>query len=62
MTDPILEASEIDLADQALPVDDEAVEAEQLSGYSFDSADADIADLLEQRQSVPSGEDDYDRG
>lgn len=55
------DASDVDLADQALPA---------MAGDEYDEAPgpeipigdhADVADVIEQHQPVPSGEDDYDR-
>lgn len=62
MTDPIADASDADLAEQAVPVDDADEETGQVSEYVTPSIDADIADVLEQQRSVPVGDDDYDRG
>ena len=61
MTDPIAEASDTDLANQALPVDDPDDETDPFGASATASVEADAADLLEQHQSVPSADDDYDR-
>lgn len=59
MTDFIAEGSDTDRADQAVSLEDPADEAEPFDGGA--DADADIADVVEQHQSVPSGEDGYTR-
>lgn len=59
MTDFIAEASDTDLADQAVPVGDPADESDLLTVNTTGEADA--ADVFEQHQSVPSPDDDYDR-
>ncbi|BBY34053.1 hypothetical protein BST33_02270 [Mycolicibacter minnesotensis] len=59
MTSRDAEASDADLAEQAVPVvraDEEAPGAEITPGDN-----ADIADVIEQHQGLPSDEDDYDR-
>lgn len=63
MTDSHAEASDTDLAEQALPADGgfEDDEAEVFSEDVAVDAEADTADLLEQQHSVPSPDDDYDR-
>ncbi len=61
MTDPTAEASDADRADQALPVDDSVEEADPFDEHTVASAEANPADLLEQQQSVPPDDDDYDR-
>jgi hypothetical protein len=53
MTELIWEASDIDIADQALPAYDTADEIEPPIGDVSATADADLADLIEQRQNVP---------
>lgn len=62
MTEPFAEASDADLADQALPVGDLGDETDPATEYTATSADADTADLIEQQQGIPSADDDYDRG
>lgn len=57
MTDFIDEASDTDLADQAVLIEEAADEVEPFSP----DVEADAADLIEQHQSVPSGDDDYER-
>ncbi|HET9874594.1 MAG TPA: hypothetical protein VFQ37_02375 [Mycobacterium sp.] len=61
MTDPIAEASDTDLANQALPVDDPAGEPDPFTDDAIAGAEADLADVFEQHQSVPSSDDDYER-
>lgn len=63
MTDFIAEASETDRADQAVSLEDPAEQTEPFDGGADLQAnpEADIADVVEQHQSVPSGEDDYAR-
>ncbi len=60
MSEPIERASDIDLAAQSAPVDDDP-DAAGLEPFEAADADADDADLIEQHQRVPSGEDDYQR-
>ena len=60
MTSNNAEASDIDLADQAVPADD----TEDVDAFGGDipaTAEADPTDILEQRRSAPTDEDDYDR-
>ena len=57
MTDFTAEASDIDLADQAVPIGEPADEADPFSP----DVEADAADLIEQHQDVPPGDDDYER-
>lgn len=59
MTSRDVDASDADLAGQAVP----AVEADDETPGPEISAgdDADIADVVEQHRGVPSDEDDYDR-
>lgn len=56
MTEPVPEASDIDIADQSRSADDpdEAAAAEFAA-----TAEADFADLAEQQQVAPLGDDDY---
>jgi hypothetical protein len=61
MTEPAREASDADVADQALPVDENGDESDTFTEGLTAGAEADSADLYEQQQSVPSPEDDYDR-
>jgi hypothetical protein len=61
MTEPVPEASDADLAEQSVPVDDAAEDVDVPADDLSMSAEADPADLLEQHQSVPSPDDDYDR-
>lgn len=57
MTEFIGEASDLDLADQAVPVDDASEETPDADITVTD--DANVADVIEQHQGVPSGDDDY---
>ena len=57
MTSRNVEASDIDLADQAMPVDNPD---EDNTGIEV-PAEADPADVVEQYRSVPSADDEYDR-
>lgn len=59
MTSRDAEASDADLAEQAVPV----VQAdEEIPGVEIAPGDnADIADVIEQHQGLPLEEDDYDR-
>lgn len=56
-------ASDTDLAAQSATVTDDAddPDADELEPFSAAGADAADADLIEQHQRVPSGEDDYTR-
>lgn len=56
MTEPVPEASDVDLAEQSLPVSEPMEDLEFAVG-----AEADPADVFEQHQSVPLPDDDYDR-
>lgn len=59
MTEPVPEASDADLAEQAVPVNDPT---DDLRVDDFPvSAEADAADLLEQHRSAPLPDDDYER-
>lgn len=59
MTSRDAEASDADLAGQAVPA---VVADDEMPGPEITPGDnADIADVVEQHQGVPSGEDDYDR-
>lgn len=62
MIEPFADASDADLADQALPVGDPDGETDPSTDYATASLEADTADLIEQQQEVPSADDDYDRG
>lgn len=56
------EVSDVDLAGQAVPIaepDEERPDAEITADRYADRAAE--ADVIEQHQGVPSGEDDYDR-
>ncbi|HEU0190597.1 MAG TPA: hypothetical protein VFR17_04915 [Mycobacterium sp.] len=60
MTRPVPQADDADLAEQAASVDD----ASDIDAPDEDltlSGEADPADVFEQHQRVPSGDDDYDR-
>ncbi|MEB3031267.1 hypothetical protein [[Mycobacterium] nativiensis] len=64
MTSRDIEASDADLAGQAMPAADEESEEETPGvGITLDEHGdrADLADVVEQHQGVPSIEDDYDR-
>ncbi len=61
MTSNNAEASDIDLADQAVPADDLAEDADVFGVDIPATIEADPTDVLEQHRIVPSGEDDYDR-
>lgn len=61
MTEPFAEASDGDLAEQTIPVGDGGDEADPFNDQLITSAEADIADVVEQRRAVPSDDDDYDR-
>ncbi|MGH3561173.1 MAG: hypothetical protein ACRDTN_05045 [Mycobacterium sp.] len=59
MTEPIPEASDVDRAEQSVPVND-IPDDPRVDDFSV-SAEADVADLFEQHQSAPLPDDDYDR-
>lgn len=61
MTEPF-EASDADLAEQALPVGEPDDGTDPASEYTTVDLEADTADMIEQQQDVPSADDDYDRG
>lgn len=52
-----VEASDTDLAEQALAVEDTDDEPDPF--FAGSAGEADPADVLEQHQSVPAGDDDY---
>jgi hypothetical protein len=53
MTELIWEASDIDIADQAVPAYHTADEIEPFLDEVSATADADLADIIEQRHNVP---------
>lgn len=59
MTSRNVEASDADVAEQAVP----AMEADdEMPGPEISAGDhADVADVVEQHRGVPTDEDDYDR-
>lgn len=60
MTEPHIEASDADLAEQALPVDVPADDpAPSGDGITAD-LEADTADVIDQWRDVPLSDDDYD--
>lgn len=61
MTEPFAEANEGDLAEQAIPAGDTGDEPGPFTGHPVAGVEADIADVIEQWQAVPTADDDYDR-
>ncbi|OBJ69151.1 hypothetical protein [Mycobacterium sp. 1274756.6] len=59
MTEPIPSASDLDIAEQAMAVDDEH---DDVFDPDTGSAEANPADVYDQHQSVPLDDDDYPSG